>query len=525
MPYTVFVPAAGMGSRLGGLTKYISKALVSIENKPALSRIMDMFPKDTEFVIAVGYKGDIVKEFLQLAYKDRKIKVVDVFPYEGEGAGLGYTIECCREHLQKPFVFCSCDTLVVEKIPNLTHNWMGYDDRDDKSQYRTISLNSTGNVEKINEKGQDISEESKPYIGLCGVYDYQLFWNAMDSIVGNEILQGEVIGLRKILEKKDVQAHKFTWFDTGVKVELATTRQRFHVEDSPNILEKQNEAIWFLEDIVIKFCDDKKFIQDRVERAKYLAGFVPSIMGYTEHMYSYKYVPGNVMSKCVSLPLFRQLLNSAKIFWKTTKLESKDQIDFYDACMRFYKEKTYERVKRFYTSFDKKDEPTVINHVWYSSTMDLLRQVDWDYMANGIPGQFHGDFHFENILYNNENDKFEFLDWRQNFGDSKTTGDVYYDLAKLLHGLIVSHELVAKEEYSIIWESNEIIYDFNRKQMLVKCEEYYYQWLEANGYDVNKVKTLTALIFLNIAALHHYPYALILIALGKEMLGNALEKK
>ena len=91
--------------------------------------------------------------------------------------------------------------------------------------------------------------------------------------------------------------------------------------------------------------------------------------------------------------------------------------------------------------------------------------------------------------------------------------------------MIVSHELVAKEEYSIIWKSNEIIYDFNRKQMLVKCEEYYYQWLEANGYDVNKVKTLTALIFLNIAALHHYPYALILMALGKEMLGNTLEKR
>jgi hypothetical protein len=86
------------------------------------------------------------------------------------------------------------------------------------------------------------------------------------------------------------------------------------------------------------------------------------------------------------------------------------------------------------------------------------------------------------------------------------------------------HELVAKDEYQISWDDNEITYDFNRKQILVQCEQYYYVWLEKNGYDVNKVKQLTALIFLNIAALHHYPYALVLFTLGKEMLHHSLEE-
>jgi hypothetical protein len=60
---------------------------------------------------------------------------------------------------------------------------------------------------------------------------------------------------------------------------------------------------------------------------------------------------------------------------------------------------------------------------------------------------------------------------------------------------------------------------------LVECENYYYEWLEKNGFNVNKVKTMTALIFLNIAALHHYPYALVLMALGKEMLQKAIDEK
>jgi hypothetical protein len=104
-------------------------------------------------------------------------------------------------------------------------------------------------------------------------------------------------------------------------------------------------------------------------------------------------------------------------------------------------------------------------------------------------------------------------------------GDIYYDLGKLLHGLIMCHELVAKDQYEITWEGNEIVYDFNRKKILVECENYYYRWLENNGFDVNKVKTMTALIFLNIAALHHYPYSLVLMALGKEMLQNTLDEK
>jgi len=42
---------------------------------------------------------------------------------------------------------------------------------------------------------------------------------------------------------------------------------------------------------------------------------------------------------------------------------------------------------------------------------------------------------------------------------------------------------------------------------------------------LKKVRVLTALIFLNIAALHHYPYSLLLYGLGKKMLHNELDGK
>ena len=46
-----------------------------------------------------------------------------------------------------------------------------------------------------------------------------------------------------------------------------------------------------------------------------------------------------------------------------------------------------------------------------------------------------------------------------------------------------------------------------------------------DGYDYNKVKILTYLIFLNIAPLHYYLYSLLLFYLGKYNLHNTLEQR
>ena len=97
---------------------------------------------------------------------------------------------------------------------------------------------------------------------------------------------------------------------------------------------------------------------------------------------------------------------------------------------------------------------------------------------------------------------------------------VYYDLAKLLHGMIVCHQLIAENRYSIVWTDSEIVFDFERKQSLVECEQYFYRWLVENEYDLRKVWLLTGLVYLNIAALHHHPYCLLLFALGKQIIFN-----
>ena len=523
MNYRVLIPTAGTGSRLGNLTKYINKSLVGVANRPTLSHVIEQFPSDAEFVIALGHKGHLVREFLALAYPKRKFFFAEVDPFEGPGSGLGLSVLTCKKYLQQPFIFISCDTLVKGAIPPPAHNWMGYAEVTEIKQYRTLKV-SSGWVKAICEKGIGKTGSHKPYIGLAGIYDYKTFWAAMEQGGKEAIAAGESHGLRGLLDK-GIQARCFTWYDTGTPEALAKTREVYAVPGAPNILEKANEAIWFVDGQVIKFSDDERFIANRVARAREIAEFVPKVTGSTPHMYRYPKAEGKVLSEVITLPMFEALLKRAKIFWKPHTLNVAQKKDFRSVCMRFYRDKTKERVKLFYKNFSKRDGVEAINGSKAPTLEKLLDAIDWDWLAAGQPGRFHGDFHFENILYSKIAPHFTFLDWRQEFGGSLTTGDVYYDLAKLLHGLIICHELIARDCYQIEWKTDSICFDFYRKQVLVDCERYFDQWLTQNGYDKKKVRVMTALIYLNIAALHHKPYCFLLYALGKSMLKQELEKK
>jgi choline kinase len=529
MSYKVFIPCAGTGSRLEKLTENLPKALVEIDNKPTISHIIEKFPSDISIVIALGHKGELIKEYLSVAYTDRNFEFVEIEPFEGKGSGLGLTTLMCKSNLQCPFVFCSCDTIVDEAIPQPDCNWIAYSNLADplnNQAYRTVEIDND-QILSIKEKLDANNSNVKrfPYIGLAGIHDFEKFWTSLESSpVYIEV--GEAEGLRSL---ENIKAIKFTWSDTGNMDSLIKTRKKFFNPNGPNILEKPNEAIWFIDSLVIKFNIDKNFIADRVKRVDIMGDFVPKIIKSTPHMYAYKKANGEVLSKIIDLSLFKKLLDHSMSFWKVgiksnPKLLTHNQ-DFKDVCFKFYKNKTYERINEYYKNFNNTDQEEFINGINTPKVFEMLDSLDWNWLCDGLKGQFHGDFHFENILYDKETNKFTFLDWRQNFGGIIEYGDIYYDFAKLNHGLIVCHELIAKDLFTVNYSSNNIHYDLCRKQILVECENYLKEYLEQNGFDYQKVYLLTALIYLNIAGLHHYPYCHLLYYLGKDLLRKFIYKE
>jgi hypothetical protein len=335
------------------------------------------------------------------------------------------------------------------------------------------------------------------------------------------VQRGECYGMSALVVK-GITAIPFNWYDTGNPEMLKRARNAIRKPDGPNILEKPDEAIWFVNGTVIKFSADSNFIRNRVKRSEILGDYCPHVINMGTHMYQYKEVKGEIFSEAVNLPLFRQLLEYSKEFWEIVKLPPVEQQKFQQTCHRFYHDKTKERIHLFYNRYQHSDGNESINGEPMPLLSELLNGIDWDWISKGLPGRFHGDFHFENILYSKENQKFTFLDWRQDFGGSLEIGDIYYDFAKLNHGIIISHELITKSLFSVEWGDDVIHYDFHRKQVLVECEKFFEEWLVKEGYDLKKVRMFTGLIYLNIAALHHYPYCLLLFCLGKRILFREL---
>ena len=111
----VFIPCAGIGSRLNNLTNSKNKALIAINNKPIISHIIENFSNNVIFVIALGHKGNLLKNYLKSAYKDRNFIFVKIKNYSGPKSSLGYTMNNCSKFLNEPFVFCSCGTLFKKK--------------------------------------------------------------------------------------------------------------------------------------------------------------------------------------------------------------------------------------------------------------------------------------------------------------------------------------------------------------------------------------------------------------------------
>ena len=99
---------------------------------------------------------------------------------------------------------------------------------------------------------------------------------------------------------------------------------------------------------------------------------------------------------------------------------------------------------------------------------------------------------------------------------------MYYDLAKLMHGLIVDHNQVHQNKYKIVKDGKKIIYQIDQSKNHKDCLRYFEKWIITNKFDLRKVKILTALIYLNISPLHHQPYSQFLYYLGKKMLSDEL---
>ena len=75
-----------------------------------------------------------------------------------------------------------------------------------------------------------------------------------------------------------------------------------------------------------------------------------------------------------------------------------------------------------------------------------------------------------------------------------------------------------KENFSCSIIQNVVTYEYKRVPELDKFKPVYEKWVTENGYDLDKVKLITSLIYLNMAPLHEREFGNMLFFKSKQLL-------
>lgn len=517
----VVITTSGVGSRLGEYTEFTNKSLVGVGDKPVLGHIIDAYPDDYEFVVTIGYRGDLVEQFLELAYPSRSFQIVPVDAFDGPGSSLGYSMLSARTFLQEPFIYNAGDTLwTSSETLAVSGDWVGGFAEGDSSLYASFDV--TGDrVAMFHPKGMIRADFL--YVGLAGIHSYETFWDTLSRVWHEDPISPElndVSAIDLMVAGGAVFRPRVidTWYDVGSVAGLQVARSAF--KKKLPTLEKRDESIFYADGVVLKFFADEEVARARVERAGLLSPSVPSIRAFTKNWYSYDFVEGQVLGDKVTPQVFEGLLGWGQSSFWGKKPEALDAEEFSDNCQRFYIDKSRKRIDEHLKRSGLEDKNSKINGVNVPSAGALLQLLEESNLVQGRAGVMHGDFILDNILQTNEG--FVAIDWRQGFGELLAYGDIYYDLAKLNHSLTMNHGVLGDGNFEVAFSSEGNWVDVFRKSSLIDCEKELESFATVQGYDMGRIRILTALIWINMAPLHEHPMDAFLYNFGRYSLWKNL---
>lgn len=502
---TAFVVlAAGRGSRLGRIGDELPKCLLPLNDRAILSHQLDLAPRGARKIVVTGYRSEQVREYVNLAHPGENITIV----YEPEwGRGPGASLLEAKEIVgDDDLVFVACDTL-----------WTRDDDlwSDDNSWVATAPIPagtpaarwcrvvSDGDfVLRIDDKTPDVSPGSRCWTALGHVArgDLATFWS---GIIEANTVAGEVqlsSGLQAVLNAGEpIVVYDVDWLDVGDEQAFRSAIATVGGYDPL----KPDQITYVLPERrrVVKFHVNHNKVRWRVERAARIGDAVPkTVDSFNGTMCAYEYVDGQPLYDLMDRWPFNfisPLLDWWETrFWSTrTRYTELPPPDVFAASDRFYRDKTFERV-------------TALDPALRARALDVITRVDWDALIDGvIPGTFHGDLTFANVIAQEDDVAFDGvrlvgIDWREDYGGVTEWGDLRYDLGKMIAGTRF-HWLRAT--YG----------DFRRWDVGANVQRVLEDGIIARfGIDVNDVRRIAALCLINSAALHAAPMDEILIARG-----------
>ena len=505
--YKVIITTSGIGSRLGNITKYTNKALIKIGDKLSICHIIEKYNKYLEFVITLGYFGNFVKDFLELAYPEHYFNFIFIDKYQGEGSSLAYSLLQAKCFLNCPFMFNCCDSLTKDKIIIPSKNTLFVNNNNNSTLYSTINITNTEYVKKINKKGE--IKFDFVYTGIAFIKNYKEYWNILENIILDNNDYGDVEIIDKMLYN---YKFKYTilneWFDSGNLTEI-NNKIKSKYSSKYIVIDKHDESISFFDKYVIKFFYNKTVCQNRIIRGKYLYPLTPNIIDYKDNFIKMELIDGELVSNIKTHGEIKNLLNwSMKNLWTNTQYNTEN---FKNICYKFYIDKTNERINKILQT--NINDNLSVNNLNIGTIHNLLKKINFENILIDTYSNYHGDFILDNII--KTNNSYKLLDWRQDFGGELYNGDKYYDLAKLRHNIIFNHNNIRNNLYNLDIKNNNVNIELKCNYTLINQLKDFDNFIYKNNLDLIKIKILTSLIWLNMAPLYDYPLNEFLFYFGK----------
>ena len=167
---TVLILCGGKGLRLRPLTNELPKPLIKIKNKTILENIIDYLKKNglKDFIIATGYKHQIIDKFIKKKYKNFQIKTL----HSGVNSDIIYRIKKLSKYSKKNLLVCYGDTLIDI---NLNKYIRFYLSNKKKISVASYQLQSSFGIFDINNKDQIIDFREKPSLNIWFNVGYFIF--------------------------------------------------------------------------------------------------------------------------------------------------------------------------------------------------------------------------------------------------------------------------------------------------------------------------------------------------------------
>jgi glucose-1-phosphate cytidylyltransferase len=202
----------GRGTRAYPHTVELPKPLLEVGERPILEQVLEIYAHQgfVDFVLAAGFRADLIGEFVADLKRDWSIDVRDT----GEDTNTGERVRACRSQLGETCFVTYGDGLGDVDLIALLAFHQGHGGAATlttvplPSQYGTIDANETGLVRRFREKprlpdhrinagffvfeqrafdlwqGEDLEREVLPALAEQGelyAYPHEGFWKSMDT--------------------------------------------------------------------------------------------------------------------------------------------------------------------------------------------------------------------------------------------------------------------------------------------------------------------------------------------------------